>query len=222
MKNRARIIGVMMLTLIATSEVRAQVSPRSTTIGVHMAFDVSDGRVEEERVGVQAHLPIAGSFEFVPQVSYFLSLLDIETAQSMLAWPHSGFHVHDGVWVAADDRDFTVRLARYCARNPVALGRMEYQEQDGSVTYHSDKPSGPTAGSEDYRAPRVPRSTDQPYSQQRPGTAALLRLLRVSREGHASPGGRRRTATRHGRPGARGLTRGKATLGRVTAENSRS
>ncbi len=22
-----------------------------------------------------------------------------ETAQSMLAWPHSGFHVHDGVWV---------------------------------------------------------------------------------------------------------------------------
>ena len=22
----------------------------------------------------------------------------------LLAWPHSGFHVHDGVWVAADDR----------------------------------------------------------------------------------------------------------------------
>ncbi len=22
----------------------------------------------------------------------------------MLAWPHSGFHVHDGVWVVADDR----------------------------------------------------------------------------------------------------------------------
>ena len=50
----------------------------------------------------------------------------------MLAWPRSGFHVHDGVWVAADDRDFTVRLARYCARNPVALGGMEYQEQGGS------------------------------------------------------------------------------------------
>ncbi len=27
-------------------------------------------------------------------------LLDGETAQGMLAWPHSGFHVHDGVWVA--------------------------------------------------------------------------------------------------------------------------
>jgi hypothetical protein len=66
----------------------------------------------------------------------------------MLAWPHSGFHVHDGVCVAADERDFAVRLARYCARNPVALGRMEYHEQDSTVTYHSDKPTGPTAGSE--------------------------------------------------------------------------
>jgi hypothetical protein len=41
-----------------------------------------------------------------------------------------------------------VRLARYCARNPVALGRIEYQAQDRSVTYHCDKPTGPTASSE--------------------------------------------------------------------------
>ncbi|MEE9230846.1 MAG: transposase, partial [Acidobacteriota bacterium] len=66
----------------------------------------------------------------------------------MLAWPHSGFHVHDGVWVAADNREFAVRLARYCARNPVALSRLEYQSDDATVTYHSDKPTGPTAGSE--------------------------------------------------------------------------
>ena len=50
--------------------------------------------------------------------------MDVETAHDMLAWPHSGFHVHDGVWVAADDREFAVRLARYCARNPVALRRL--------------------------------------------------------------------------------------------------
>jgi hypothetical protein len=75
-------------------------------------------------------------------------LMDIETAQSMLAWPHSGFHVHDAVWAAADDKEFTVRLARYCARNPLALGRMEYDDEQSAVTYHSDKPSGPTAGSE--------------------------------------------------------------------------
>ncbi len=73
-------------------------------------------------------------------------LMDVETAQGMLAWPHSGFHVHDGVWVAADDREFAVRLARYCARNPVALSRLEYQSDNATVTYHSDKPTGPTAG----------------------------------------------------------------------------
>lgn len=66
----------------------------------------------------------------------------------MLAWPHSGFHAHDAVWSAADDKEFTVRLARYCARNPIALGRMEYDERQSAVTYHSDKPTGPTAGSE--------------------------------------------------------------------------
>ncbi len=64
------------------------------------------------------------------------------------AWPHSGFHVHDEVRVRADDREFAVRLARYCARNPVALSRVEYQGDNATVTYHSDKPTGPTAGSE--------------------------------------------------------------------------
>ena len=73
MITRARIAAIAMLTFIVTSEVQAQVSRRSTTIGIHAAFDVSDGRVESERVGIQAHLPIARSFEFVPQFSYFLS-----------------------------------------------------------------------------------------------------------------------------------------------------
>ena len=66
----------------------------------------------------------------------------------MLAWPHSGCHVHDGVWVAADDREFAVRLARYCARNPVALSRLDHQSDNATVTSYSDKPMGPTAGSE--------------------------------------------------------------------------
>ena len=30
----------------------------------------------------------------------------------------------------------------------MALGRLEYDEKQSAVTYHSDKPSGPTAGSE--------------------------------------------------------------------------
>ena len=49
-------------------------------------------------------------------------LMDIDTAQDMLNRPRSGFHTHDRVWAAAEDKEFTVRLARYCARNPIAYG----------------------------------------------------------------------------------------------------
>ncbi len=69
-------------------------------------------------------------------------------AQAMLAWPHSGFHVHDAVLVPEDDTGFALRLARYCARNPVALERLDYDRQANRVTYRSDKVEGPTAGGE--------------------------------------------------------------------------
>jgi hypothetical protein len=39
----------------------------------------------------------------------------------MLHRPHSGFHAHTGVGVSEEDRPFALRLARYCARNPLAL-----------------------------------------------------------------------------------------------------
>jgi hypothetical protein len=48
------------------------------------------------------------------------------SSPSPAMWPHSGFHVHDSVFVPEGDTDFAARLARYCARNPVALERMEY------------------------------------------------------------------------------------------------
>jgi len=65
-----------------------------------------------------------------------------------LTWPHSGFHVHTAVWVPEDDRAFATRLARYCARNPVALERLTYDRTTKAVTYRSDKSDGPTAGTE--------------------------------------------------------------------------
>jgi hypothetical protein len=66
----------------------------------------------------------------------------------MLEWPHSGFHVHDGVLAPEDDPAFALRLARYCARNPVALERLEYAAPANRVRYRSDKRDGPTAGTE--------------------------------------------------------------------------
>ncbi len=47
-----------------------------------------------------------------------------------------------------DDRAFATRLARYGARNPVALERLTYDRSAKAVTYRSDKSEGPTAGTE--------------------------------------------------------------------------
>jgi hypothetical protein len=77
-----------------------------------------------------------------------LALFDEDQAAGMLTWPHSGFHVHTAVWVPEDDRAFATRLARYCARNPVALERLTYDRAAKAVTYRSDKADGPTAGTE--------------------------------------------------------------------------
>jgi hypothetical protein len=72
-------------------------------------------------------------------------IFEREDAEAMLAWPHPGFHVHDAVLVPDGDMDFALRLARYCARNPVALDRLEYDATARQVRYRSDKLDGPTA-----------------------------------------------------------------------------
>jgi hypothetical protein len=68
----------------------------------------------------------------------------------MLAWPHSGFHVHHHVRIEADDDKGRAQLARYAARCPVALSRMSYDAEDGVVTIVSDKTEGPTAGTHSF------------------------------------------------------------------------
>ncbi len=75
-------------------------------------------------------------------------IFEDDDARSMLSWPHSGFQVHDSLFVPEGDTDFAMRLARYCARNPVALDRMEYTRESKRVSYRSDKTEGPTAGTE--------------------------------------------------------------------------
>jgi hypothetical protein len=69
-----------------------------------------------------------------------------DTADSMLAWPHSGFHVHHHVRIEAEDVKGRSHLARYAARAPVALSRITYDAEEGVVRIVSDKPAGPTAG----------------------------------------------------------------------------
>jgi hypothetical protein len=79
-------------------------------------------------------------------------LFEPEVAEGMLEWMHSGFSVHDGVWLDEDDAAAHERLARYCARCPVSLERLDYDRESGTVSYTSDKADGPTAGRHTFEA----------------------------------------------------------------------
>jgi len=58
--------------------------------------------------------------------------------------------------VPEDDGAFATRLARYCARNQVALERLTYDRTTKAVTYRSDKSEGLTAGTESWLAVFTP------------------------------------------------------------------
>jgi len=79
-------------------------------------------------------------------------LLTRDQADSMLAWPHSGFHVHHLVRLEPDDAYGILQLARYAARAPVALQRMHYDAKNQRVRIVSDKTDGPTAGTHEFEA----------------------------------------------------------------------
>ena len=70
----------------------------------------------------------------------------------MLAWPNSGSHVHHGVRLEADVPHGILQLARYAARAPVALQRLQYDARKKQVRLLSDKRQGPTAGTHDFDA----------------------------------------------------------------------
>jgi hypothetical protein len=75
-----------------------------------------------------------------------LELLTEDDADSMLQWPHSGFHVHHSVRLEADDVCGPLQVARYSARAPIILERLQYDARKQQVTLQSDKQEGPTAG----------------------------------------------------------------------------
>ena len=60
-------------------------------------------------------------------------------AAGMVTWLDSEVRVGS---VPEDDRAFATRLARSCARHPVALTRLTYDRTDKAVTYRSDQSVG--------------------------------------------------------------------------------
>ena len=174
----------------------------------HIHMIVTDGgfRADGTFVSWPAHeaAPLAEAFRrAVLRLFVRRGVFEDEDARAMLAWPHSGFHVHDGVWVSAEDRPFALRLARYCARNPVALDRLPYeagtrQVNTGDVSFGEG--GGLHGGHGDVRPVGVSRARGDAHSRQGPGDAALLQ--RYSGWYANRTRGRRRAQSTQGTPSA--------------------
>ena len=67
-------------------------------------------------------------------------LLTESVAENMLAWPHSGFHVHLGPVIHDDDKEQLKATARYGARAPLALSRLTYDREKNLVSYTYTNP----------------------------------------------------------------------------------
>jgi len=61
-------------------------------------------------------------------------LLSEERTELLLSWRHTGFSVHNRVYVEPEDRPAVERLARYIMRPPISLERMTWNEA-GEVRY---------------------------------------------------------------------------------------
>ena len=58
-------------------------------------------------------------------------------AETMLAWRHTGFSIHNAVRLRAGDAAGRRRLAQYMLRAPFSLEKMSYDPDSGTVLYRS-------------------------------------------------------------------------------------
>ena len=64
-------------------------------------------------------------------------LLAERMADKLLTWKHNGFSIDNGAPVKRKDREGLERLAQYIIRNPFSEEKMIYDEDGGTVIYHS-------------------------------------------------------------------------------------
>jgi len=67
-------------------------------------------------------------------------LLTESAVENMLSWPHSGFNVHLGPVISGDDGEQLKATARYVARAPLAMSRLNYDRQKDLVSYSYTNP----------------------------------------------------------------------------------
>ena len=66
--------------------------------------------------------------------------LDEEAAAGLLAWPRSGFSVHNSIRVEPEDRRGLDRLCRYLVHPPIALERLDVPGASRPCTYTGRRP----------------------------------------------------------------------------------
>jgi hypothetical protein len=62
-----------------------------------------------------------------------------EVVENMRAWPHSGFHADQSVFLPAGDRAGVERLMQYMTRCPFSLSRLVKVTKTGEVVYKAEK-----------------------------------------------------------------------------------
>jgi hypothetical protein len=74
-------------------------------------------------------------------VALFLDkgLLNREFARTLLSWRHSGFSIHSGTRIY--DKEARQGLCQYILRAPLAMQKLEWDEQQDTVTWNSS-PTG--------------------------------------------------------------------------------
>jgi hypothetical protein len=61
---------------------------------------------------------------------------------NLLSWRHSGFSVDNSVRIAADNQEGQISLAQYIIRNTFSIDKLIYNEENGTVIYHSKMTHG--------------------------------------------------------------------------------
>ena len=231
---RRRLLGesARVAARTVTAAIRTLTGERELTVGIvaclqthgsranwhpHLHLLVTDGGVRPDGTFVSwpAHDTTRLTEAFrraVLRLFVRLELFDEDQVAGMPTWPHFGFHVHTAVWVPEDDRAFATRLARYCARNPVALERLTYDRHAKAETYRSDKSEGPTAGTETVD-PLEFLARVLVHIPARQGTGDICnvpRLKFLSRRSDHRHGHDREHAVPHGRSCPGGPHRGRA------------
>jgi len=65
-----------------------------------------------------------------------------ELIDKLMNWNHSGFSVHQGEQIARNDEIGREKLAQYIIRNTFSTEKMRYNENTGTVIYHSKMTHG--------------------------------------------------------------------------------